>query len=285
MRAFKGKTPGYLLLLSLGLVPLVLANPVTVRVTRVIDGDTMVTSDGTKVRYVGVNTPEKGQPFAAAAARLNRELVLGKEVRLIFDQQKKDGYGRTLAYVYVGKEMVNARLLAEGMAHVFVLGSLGHYQDFLRIQREARVRAKGIWGKNGFPGPLKITSLHADAKGNDRTNLNNEYVRICNLSNGKVALKGFSLADDYAQRTGRSVDGQGIPHRYVFPEVFLEPGYTLLLLTGTGPDITGGSKNLVLHWRSARPIWNNNRDTAYLLDPDGNVIDTFFYVGKQHSRE
>lgn len=257
----------------------------TVRVTQVIDGDTIIVSDGRKVRYLGVNTPEREQPFAEAATRLNRELVLGKEVRLAPDKEEKDRYGRTLAYVYVGEEMVNARLLAEGLAHIFVIGSLSHYRDFLQTQREAKARAKGVWGKKGFPGPLKITSLHTDAKGDDRTNLNDEYVRICNISDERIALKGFSIEDDYAHRTGLNVDRRGNLHRYVFPEVFLEPGYTLLLPTGTGHDITRGGRDLVLHWRLAQPIWNNDRDTAYLLDARGNVIDSFHYTGEQHGRE
>ncbi len=259
------------------LTPATALDPATVQVTQVIDGDTIIINDSEKVRYLGINTPERGQPFSEAATRLNRELVLGKEVRLIPD--KKDGYGRTLAYVYVGEEMVNARLLAEGMAHVFVLGSLSHYQDFLRIQHKAKARAKGIWGRGGFPGPLKITALHANAKGNDRTNLNNEYVRICNISNERAELRHFSIEDDYAHRTGRNVDKRGNSHRYVFSDVFLEPGYTLLLLTGTGRDLSGRGKNLVLHWGLAQPTWNNNQDTAYLLDAQGKVIDSFHYTG------
>jgi len=285
MRGLKERILGCLCLLFLWVVLSAAADPVTVRATQVIDGDTVVVSDGRTVRYLGINTPEKGHPFAEAAARLNRKLVLGKEIRLVPDKKEKDGYGRTLAYVYVGEEMVNTRLLAEGLAHVFVIGSLSHYWDFLRIQREARNQAKGIWGQGGFPGPLKITSLHADAKGDDQTNLNGEYVRICNISSERVTLKGFSLEDEYAHRVGRSINRRGSPHRYVFPDVFLEPGYTLLLLTGRGRDITRGGRDLVLHWRSAHPIWNNDRETAYLLDPQGNVIDSFPYTGKEHSRE
>jgi micrococcal nuclease len=232
-------------------------------VKRVVDGDTIVLADGRHVRYLGINTPEHGEPFWKEAGDYNAQKVRGKMVTLEFGEVLEDKYGRTLAYVFVGGEMVNAQLLKAGLAHLFILEPIAYYDSFLRFQEEARGQRLGIWGKDGFRGPLKITNLHADAPGDDRVNLNGEYVRICNISPQDVKLKGFSI-----------LDNEG--HRYVFPRAFLKPGYTLLLLTGAGRDMIEGDQ-LFFYWNSLYPIWNNKEDKATLKDSQAEVVDTFVY--------
>ena len=242
------------------------------RVQRVVDGDTIVLADGRHIRYIGINTPERGEPFWREARDYNTQKVSGKLVTLEFGQVREDKYGRTLAYVFVGEEMVNAQLLQAGWAHLFVLEPIKHYHTFRRFQEEARAEGVGIWGKNGFTGPLKITRLNANAEGDDRYNLNGEYVRICNISPADQDLKGFSLSD----REG---------HRYIFPRVFLRPGYTVLLFTGAGRDIVEGVDQLRLYWGSRYPIWNNTGDQASLRDPKGHVVDTVVYRGGGRIRQ
>lgn len=127
----------------------------TGRVLRVIDGDTIVANlEGRdeKVRYIGMNTPEvhhprKGeQPGGREAAAVNRRLVEGQTVRLEFDVQPRDRYGRLLAYVYVGTLMVNAELVRLGYAQVATYPPNVRYQDlFLRLQRDAREAGRGLW--------------------------------------------------------------------------------------------------------------------------------------------
>jgi len=234
------------------------------RVERVVDGDTIVLADGRHVRYIGINTSERGEPSWREAKDYNVQKVGGQLVTLEFGQVTEDKYGRMLAYVFVGGEMVNAQLLKAGWAHLFVLEPIRYYDHFRRIQEEARAKGLGIWGKGGFTGPLKITALHADAQGDDRYNLNGEYVRICNISPQDVDLRGFSL-----------VDHEG--HRYIFTQGSLKPGYTALLVTGAGKDITAGADQLSFYWNSPYPIWNNKGDQAFLRNPKGHVVDTVVY--------
>ena len=114
----------------------------TGRVAAVVDGDTVILEDGRRVRYLGTNTPERGERLHEEAKDLNRSLVMGKTVRLELENNKdNDAYGRLLAYVYAGETMVNARLIQEGMAHAFFIGPEGRHDAlFLKLQAEARQR-------------------------------------------------------------------------------------------------------------------------------------------------
>ena len=133
------------------------ADSTTVQVVRVIDGDTIqvccVFGDRVKVLYIGVDTPEthhpmRGvEPYGMEAAEANRKLVDGKTVRLEFDVQQLDRYGRTLAYVYLEDgTFVNAWLVENGYAMVMTVPPNVKHQDlFLKLQREAREARKGLW--------------------------------------------------------------------------------------------------------------------------------------------
>jgi hypothetical protein len=206
-----------------------------------------------------MNTPEYGQPFAEEAKRYNEQLVLGKEVRVVPARRRPDAYKRVLAYVYVDNTLINAQLITAGLAHVFVLDPFEQSQDWLGLQQNAQARGKGMWRSGGVQGPLKITTVYADAKGDDRKNPNGEYVRICNLSPYPVELTGFAIQDEKK-------------HRYVFPTGSLRPGYTALLSSGPG-STTVRQGQYRFHWNTG-PVWNNTGDTAFLFDPNGNQIDS-----------
>ncbi|MFH1779477.1 MAG: thermonuclease family protein [Candidatus Omnitrophota bacterium] len=116
-------------------------------VLRVIDGDTVALKGGQRVRYIGIDTPEKGRPYYLEAKKENERLVLGKKVRLEFDVEKQDKYGRTLAYVYVGNVFINAELVKNGYAMVYTCPpNVKYAKTFLALQREARKAKRGLWG-------------------------------------------------------------------------------------------------------------------------------------------
>ena len=123
------------------------------RVQAVVDGDTIVVQGVGTVRYLGIDTPELHHPrkpverFAARAAAMNRRLVAGHLVRLETDVEERDAYGRLLAYVYVGPVMVNARLVADGMAEQYPFApNTRHRAYFARLEREAMRMRRGQWG-------------------------------------------------------------------------------------------------------------------------------------------
>ncbi len=252
------------LCLSLCLVFPQLASAATV--VSVTDGDTIKLSDGNSVRYVGINTPERGKPFYEDAKRLNEKLLLGKEVRLELNRRPRDRYGRLLARVYVGDTLVNARLVAEGLAHVYIMDAFDQAEAWIQLQKTAQTQRKGMW-REGVPGRLRITRLQADAPGDDRKNPNGEYVRLCNVSDTPLDLTGFALQDNAR-------------HRYVFPGGILKPGYVATLNSGPGRNALSNPRSLSFHWGGG-PIWNNDEDVATLFAPDGKLIDTFRVGGKE----
>lgn len=128
------------------------------RVTRVVDGDTIVVHvDGTdeKVRLIGVDTPEsvhpnkeKNVPYGKVASAFTKETLLDQKVRLEFDAEERDRYGRLLAYVYKDDKMFNLTLVQEGHAKVATYPPNVKYTDtFVEAQKKARAAGKGLWGK------------------------------------------------------------------------------------------------------------------------------------------
>lgn len=131
--------------------------PRSAKVLRVVDGDTILVRDTAggaveRVRYIGVDTPESVKPntpvqcFAHQASDFNRRLVQGKLVRLVPDQEPRDKYGRSLAFVYAGSTFVNAELLRNGYARTIEIApNISKADYFAGLERVAIRTNKGLW--------------------------------------------------------------------------------------------------------------------------------------------
>lgn len=110
-------------------------------VTRVIDGDTidvLLNGKQTRVRYVGVNTPERDEPCYSDATQANRNLVEGKTVTLVTDTSNTDRYDRLLRYIYADGIFVNDSLVRNGYAEaVLYQPDDAFYNDFLALEKSA----------------------------------------------------------------------------------------------------------------------------------------------------
>ena len=119
--------------------------PSTAIVTRVIDGDTIEIEGGQRIRYIGIDTPEKGEYFFEEATVKNSELVLGKVVRMEKDVSETDVYGRLLRYIYVGDIFVNAELVRLGYAReAYYPPDTMHSDEFLRLEKYAVASDLGL---------------------------------------------------------------------------------------------------------------------------------------------
>ena len=129
-------------------------------VSYVIDGDTFLTvidGEEIKVRLIGVDTPEsvnevKNCKEGNIASDYTKKLLAGETVYLEYDINKTDDYGRTLAYVYLdesGSDMVQERLLKDGMANVISVGSnIKYLFKFRFLAAQARAKKSGFWAEN-----------------------------------------------------------------------------------------------------------------------------------------
>jgi len=126
--------------------------PSTALVTRVIDGDTVELEDGTKIRYLLVDTPEttggKNDCFGTEVTLFNQDLVLNKEVTLLYDLECTDHFGRLLAWVWVGDREVNSLLVERGYACVLYVSPNGKdsKDEFEALEAQAKAGNWGMWG-------------------------------------------------------------------------------------------------------------------------------------------
>lgn len=128
------------------------------RVTHVFDGDTIEVELGERVyrlRYIGVDSPEREEPFYEDAADYNRDMVEDATVILVRDVSETDQYGRLLRYVYLEDgTFVNASMIRSGMARLVTFPPDVAQTDYLRqLQGEAKEAGDGMWGRPDLVGP------------------------------------------------------------------------------------------------------------------------------------
>jgi endonuclease YncB( thermonuclease family) len=134
----------------------------TSTVTAVFDGDTIeVEMNGRtyRVRYIGIDTPERDEPFYEEATQANRQLVGRQEVILVKDVSETDQYGRLLRYIYLQDgTFVNAELLRQGFAQIVTYPpDVAMQEEFQALQAEARTAGRGLWSVTELSDPAAPT--------------------------------------------------------------------------------------------------------------------------------
>ena len=135
-------------------------------VARVVDGDTIKLSNNERIRLIGVDTPELHysdkllrdskrsgkdiktiQSLGAKASKFTKDLCLNKKVRLEYDVEKHDRYGRLLAYIYLEDgTFVNAKILGDGYGQTMTVPPNVKYAGYFRkLEKQARAAKKGLW--------------------------------------------------------------------------------------------------------------------------------------------
>ena len=142
---------------------------VTALVTRVVDGDTIEVRIGGEVedvRLIGVDTPETVKPgepvqcFGPRASAFTKRQLEGARVRLLFGAERRDVYGRLLAYLYLAQRTLhgpedvqspqrffNAVLLHRGLARSLTIPPNDRFAPrFERLELAAARAGRGLWG-------------------------------------------------------------------------------------------------------------------------------------------
>ena len=247
----------------------------SISIDRVSDGDSVraTSSEGDlEIRLIGINAPERDECFGSEAGEQLETLLSGADVTLHPWPAELDDFGRELGFLVADGTFVNLSLVETG--HVLARAQSNHafVSDFDTAEETASANGRGLWADDacGAPvdGDLVITEVFENAPGDDRENPNGEFVIIENVGDSTVAVEGWGLRDESTR------------HRYIFPNIEVDPGESMQIRTGCGND-DEGSDPIELFWCDPEPpVWNNGGDLALLLDPNGAIVSEFVVVGR-----
>lgn len=138
------------------------------QVVKIIDGDTVILKNQTRVRLVGIQAPKlpvsrkkrKGWPLGLESKKMLSDLVLGKSVTLYFGGQRQDRYGRALAHLFLKDGLwVQGEMLKFGMARVYTFPhNRAIAAEMLTLEKIARQNNSGIWAMNYYKPKQQETS-------------------------------------------------------------------------------------------------------------------------------
>lgn len=243
-----------------------------VAVRSVTDGDTLdvTLADGSTatVRLIGIDAPETGECFGERSTRALAALAPpGERVAMTTDVSDRDQFDRLLRYLWAGGMSVNEEAVRRGAAVARRYPPDTAMAERLdEAQANASSAGRGLWDAD-VCGPAADAALHIvelvfDAPGDDSLNLNGEWVAIRNEGEQPVGLGGWTVRDESAG------------HRYAFPPTFSLPaGSVVTIFSGCGDD----TDNTLFWCNTGSAVWNNDGDTAFLLDPHGNTHDSWDY--------
>lgn len=231
-------------------------------VIRVTDGDTLELSSGEKVRLIGINTPEKNQPYFEEAKKALENLVLSKEVMIKKDVSEVDSYGRILGYVYRGDVFVNQKMIEDGFAVVSTVPpDVAHVEVFLKAADVAKQKCAGIW--EGLCSPTSSSCVQISKLNPLGALKNDEWIELINTCSTSQNLTSYLIKDNSASNF------------YKFDTASVSAKATVRLHSGCG---TNTQKNY--YWKCPEQhnfIWNNDSDRAYLFDSTGKLISEMGY--------
>lgn len=299
-------------------------NPSNFLVTRVIDGDTFeIDWDGRliSVRMIGIDAPESVHPFlkpqffGPESSQFLSELLTGKEVRLEFDVERSDRYGRLLAYVYLGDQFINRELVRYGYARAYTEFPFKYADSFLSAQTTAKQARIGLWKEYEVIKIKEYISSHHDLTLADILAPKEEHIipPIPIVHEDEISidpLLSTALSDSMKPELQNSecvsstlkIDTflpnseKGISMEFIRlinngdKGVCLQ-GWSLDDYVGTGSKpylISGGSiaAGGIRTFRKPETglALNNEDDCVTLIDPLGDVMDKICY-GKTHPNE
>jgi micrococcal nuclease len=251
-----------------------------------IDGDTvrLAYPDGRTetLRILGIDTPEvtpEGNDprkfegvtdrsylslWGEEAASYTHEKLDGEKVTITYDRDAgtRDSYGRLLAMITLADGTdYGEELLRQGLARVYTPETFAKKARYLAVQEEAMDARVGIWsGNEPVPdgaGQVVIATVHYNAAGDDRENLNDEYITIRNSGTTTADLTSWQIRDS---------DG----FLYTLPSVSLSSKGSMKIHTGNGTPSAGE-----IFMGSPDPVLNNDGDTITLTDREGKAVSSF----------
>lgn len=231
-------------------------------VDRVIDGDSLeLTIDGEPVeaRLLGINAPELrssagDDTCTGTSARRELESSIEGADTVAFLPDEVDRFGRRLGVLVLDGRAVTEMMVDTGWA--LALWS-GENERLIGLMIGAADAERGMWGLAcGEPvsADVAITEVQADAPGDDRENLTEEWVTVTNDGASPVDLDGWIVRDETTS------------NRFTITDLVLDAGTSVRFRSGQGSS--GGGDYFL---GETFPVWSNRGETVLLVDPDGVI--------------
>lgn len=233
------------LLITLALVnlnlsySLITSKPEIVLITSVVDGDTIIIEDGTVIRLLNINAPEKNvKGYQESKDFLSN--YTNRTVRI--EYSGNDRYNRKLARIY-DPNYINLEIVKRGLGTKFLVQEK-ETTEFSNAEKQAIKNKLGIWSNSKLNECISLIPHPKEEK--------IEILQTCNHS----SLKNWIITDESRKE-------------YKFP---FTSSKHITLYSNEGDD-----NESALFWGSKTNIWNNDRDTVYLFDQDRNLRAYFTY--------
>ncbi len=206
-----------------------------VKISRVIDGDTIQLEDGRTIRFLNINSPEKKTSLHNESLKYLKQFENSSvQVQIT----SSDRYERALARVYsLENKYLNLEMVEQGLASKFLVDN-SELKQFKEAEMLAIKEGRGIWQKSEYSNCFS-------AEINERE----ESVILKNSCSG-ISLKDWLIKDE-SRKT------------YTFPEISFNE---ITLHSEAGEDTPSN-----IYWNSKQNIWNNDRDSLYLFDAQGRL--------------
>ena len=270
-----------------GDAPVVEGSALLATITRVIDGDSLeVMLDGSseEVRLVGVNAPEGRDCGGAEATAALEALLVGTSLsgdlddatfELIVDpDEPRDRFGRLLGTILIpgsasGFEATTIDLVGPLVADGFVVPIGGSSALFHEEALDASAAQIGVWSPDRC-GPtiagLEIESFVPNPAGPDDEPGAGEFIELRNVLETELDLTGWSVHDESTS------------NEFVFGGGSIGPGerFRLFSTCALGDSNPGRGADGNFYMCDSGSVWSNSGDTAFVVDPNGNVVDFRF---------
>lgn len=217
-----------------------------VKINRIVDGDT-VDSDIGKIRMLGINSPEKGEPYYKEAKDFLNEELLNKTAGIEYGKDKKDRYGRTLGYLFLNNKNINLKQVEQGLAnYYFPSGKDIYYDDFKEAWENCIENNKNLCEKS--------KNICAECIELKEFNYNSQEVVFLNHCDYDCNLNNWKIKDE-----GRK--------NFVFQDFYLEKGKEIKIKVGEGIN-----NEEILFWTDEEYVWTKTGDTLFLRDGEGKLV-------------
>jgi endonuclease YncB( thermonuclease family) len=214
-------------------------------VERVIDGDTLVVNKSS-VRLLGINTPEKGEPYFDEAKSFLEIVALNKTIELEKTEEDKDKYNRLLRYIFLDNKNINAELVRNGFANLYIYNNDKYTSELRRAWSECLAKNINLCKKSNDECAECIELRKLDIKSQTLILYNN-----CNFS---CSLNGWTIKDE-----GRK--------KFVFGNFVLSKNKEISIVVGNKTD-----SDSVLYWQGEDYIWTSTGDALFLRDEKGELV-------------